>query len=197
MSRIYAKDSRSKEVSTGPATAADPPSSSCISHSLKPSLLLSKTNDFCIFLVFLNALCIIVSILFQNAKQRWYLPFLAPFLYDFPCYFLNALKAKPPWYIAFAAVCFALVFKTLLDASRAAPKSSPRGCRGISCPLFGHGWTHCCAFDPPASPEDNDFSSYAGHFFQELSSTLSLDFLSLFGYMFGLVFAPSTPYQPR
>ena len=141
--------------------------------------------------------CIIFPVLFQNAKQHWYLPCLALFLSHFPCYVLSALKAKPHWHMAFAAVFFALVFKTLLDASRAAPKSSPRGCRGISCPLFGHGWTHCCACDPPASPEDNDFSSYAGHFFQELSSTLSLDFLSLFGYMFGLVFAPSTPHQPR
>ena len=117
---------------------------------------------------------------FSKCQTALVSAFLAPFLYDFPCYFLNALKAKPPWYIAFAAVFFALVFKTLLDASRAAPKSSPRGCRGISCPLFGHGWTHCCAFDPPASPEDNDFSSYAGHFFQELSSGLSWDSLPLF-----------------
>ena len=95
------------------------------------------------------------AILFQNTKQHWYLPFLAQLLSHFPCYFLNALKAKPHWYIAFAAVFFALLFKTLLHASRAAPKSSPRGCRGISCSVFGHGWTHGCAVDPPASPEDN------------------------------------------
>ena len=82
--------------------------------------------------------------------------------------------------MAFAAVFFALVFKTLLDASKAAPKSYPRRWRGISCPLFGHAWLHSCVFDPPASPEDNDFSSYFGHFFQELSSTLAWDFLRLF-----------------
>ena len=120
------------------------------------------------------------AILFQNAKQHWYLPFLAQFLSHFPCYFLNALKAKPPWHMAFAAVFFALVFKTLLDASKAAPKSYPRRWRGISCPLFGHAWLHSCVFDPPASPEDNDFSSYFGHFFQELSSTLAWDFLLSF-----------------
>ena len=81
-------------------------------------------------------------------------------------------------------------FHHILDTSS---KSSPRGCRGISCSVFGHGWTHGCAFDPPASPEENDVSSYFGHFFQELSSALSLDFLALFGDIFGFVFAPSTP----
>ena len=35
MSKIYAKDSRSKEVSTGPAIAADPPSCSIVSQCLK------------------------------------------------------------------------------------------------------------------------------------------------------------------
>ena len=82
--------------------------------------------------------------------------------------------------MAFAAVFFALVFKTLLDASKAAPKSYPRRWRGISCPLFGHAWTHSCVFDPPASPEENEFPSYLGHFFQELSSGLSWDFLLCF-----------------
>merc|ERR1712087_1006187 len=41
----------------------------------------------------------------------WYLPFLALFLSPFSCYFLHALKAKPHWHMAFAAVFFALVFK--------------------------------------------------------------------------------------
>ena len=119
----------------------------------------------------MNALCIVFPILFQNAKQHWYLPFLALFLSHFPCYFLSALKAKPHWHMAFAAVFFALVFKTLLDASRAAPKSSPRGCRGISCSVFGHGWTHGCAFDPPASPEENEFSSFF-HFWAKPSKQI-------------------------
>ena len=41
------------------------------------------------------------------------------------------------------------IFHHMLDTSS---KSYPRGCRGISCPCFGHGWTHCCAFDPPPAP---------------------------------------------
>ena len=67
------------------------------------------------------------------------------------------------------------IFHHILDTSS---KSYPRRWRGIFCPCFGLGWIHCCAFDPPASPVDNDFSSYAGHFFQELSSTLAWDFLA-------------------
>ena len=126
--------------------------------------------------------------------------------------------------MTFAGLFVALVFKTLLDTSRAAPKSYPggcraistrfcdlvglvfapltplptpgitnfrhmshtslksvpRGCRGMSCSVFGHGWINVCAFEPPANAEDSNVPLCVGHFFQKLSSTLSLDVLPSF-----------------
>ena len=79
--------------------------------------------------------------------------------------------------MAFAGLFVALVFKTLLDTSRAAPKSYPRRCRWISVPFFDLVRLVFCAFHSPVSPEDSYFSLYLAHVFKQLSSGLSLDFL--------------------
>ena len=75
-------------------------------------------------------------------------------------------------------------------------KSSPRRCRRISCPS-GHGWTHVSVFAPRANLQESIFSSYFGHFFHELSSTLSWDFPALFLGMDGLTFASWILCEPR